>query len=131
MHVNVSIAPEVAKVRCDPQMFTLALVQILDNAAKYGPQDSLIRISADRSGSQAVVRIHNEGSYIPPAERSRVFTRFYRSPSVEHRAPGTGLGLSVAKKAVEAHSGKISIESDAQTGTTFVIAIPAATEEAT
>jgi two-component system sensor histidine kinase KdpD len=129
-HVDVSIAPEVAKVRCDPQLFTLALVQILDNAAKYGPQDSLVRISADRSESQVVVRIHNEGSYIPPAERGRVFTRFYRSPSVEHRAPGTGLGLSIAKKAVEAHSGKISIESDSQTGTTFVITIPAGAEEA-
>jgi two-component system, OmpR family, sensor histidine kinase KdpD len=57
-----------------------------------------------------------------------VFTRFYRCPSVEHRAPGTGLGLSVAKTAVEAHGGKISIESDVQTGTTFVIAIPNSTE---
>jgi two-component system sensor histidine kinase KdpD len=47
---------------------------------------------------------------------------------VEHRASGTGLGLSVAKKAVEAHGGKISIESDVQTGTTFVIVIPNSTE---
>jgi two-component system sensor histidine kinase KdpD len=128
-NVDVSIAPEITKVRCDSQLLTLALVQILDNAAKYGLQDSLVLISADRSGSNAVFRIHNEGSYIPPTERNIVFTRFYRSPSVEHRAPGTGLGLSVAKKAVEAHGGKISIESDAQTGTTFVITIPAATEE--
>jgi two-component system sensor histidine kinase KdpD len=110
-------------------LLNLALVQILDNAAKYGIQDSLVRISADRSGSQAILRIHNQGSYIPLSERNKVFTRFYRSPSVEHRAPGTGLGLSVAKKAIEAHGGKISIESDAQAGTTFVIAIPAYTEE--
>ena len=130
-HVDVSIMPEAAKVRCDPQILNLALVQILDNAAKYGFQDSLVRISADCSKSQAVLRIHNQGSYIPPTERNKVFTRFYRSPSMEHRAPGTGLGLSVAKKAVEAHGGKISIESDVQTGTTFVIAIPASTEKFT
>ena len=123
--------PEAAKVRCDPQILNLALVQILDNAAKYGFQDSLVRISADCSRSQAVLRIHNQGSYIPPTERNKVFTRFYRSPSMEHRAPGTGLGLSVAKKAVEAHGGKISIESDVQNGTTFVIAIPASTEKLT
>jgi two-component system sensor histidine kinase KdpD len=129
--VDVSIVPEAAKVRCDPQILNLALVQILDNAAKYGFQDSLVRISADCSRSQAVLRIHNQGSYIPPMERNKVFTRFYRSPSMEHRAPGTGLGLSVAKKAVEAHGGKISIESDVQTGTTFVIAIPASTEKLT
>jgi two-component system sensor histidine kinase KdpD len=127
--VDVSITPGANTVRCDPQLLNLALVQILDNAAKYGIQDSLVRISADRSGSQAILRIHNQGSYIPLSERNKVFTRFYRSPSVEHRAPGTGLGLSVAKKAIEAHGGKISIESDAQAGTTFVIAIPAYTEE--
>ena len=114
-------------VRGDSQLLTLALVQILDNAAKYSPQDSRIRISAASSGLQTIFRVHNEGSYIPPTERNIVFTRFYRSSSVEHRAPGTGLGLSVAKKAVEAHGGKISIESDVQAGTTFVIAIPAIT----
>jgi two-component system sensor histidine kinase KdpD len=130
-HVDVSIAPEISRVRCDPQLLTLALVQILDNAAKYAPQDSLVQISACSLGSQTVLRIHNHGSYIPPLERNKVFTRFYRSPSVEHRAPGTGLGLSVAKKAVEAHGGKISIESDAQAGTTFVVVIPATTEELT
>jgi two-component system, OmpR family, sensor histidine kinase KdpD len=128
-HIDVSIAPEITKVRCDSQLLTMALVQILDNAAKYGPQDSLVRISADRSGSHAVLRIHNQGSYIPPMERNSVFTRFYRSPSVERRAPGTGLGLSVAKKAVEAHGGKISIESDVQAGTTFAITIPSVAEE--
>jgi two-component system sensor histidine kinase KdpD len=125
--VDVCIAPEITSIRCDFQLLTLALVQILDNAAKYGPQDSRVRISAECSGSEAILRVHNEGSYIPPAERNVVFTRFYRSSSVEHRAPGTGLGLSVAKKAVEAHGGKISIESDVQAGTTFVIAIPAVT----
>jgi two-component system, OmpR family, sensor histidine kinase KdpD len=127
--VDVSIAPDMTSVRCDSQLLTMALVQILDNAAKYGPQDSRVRICAGSSGPQAVFRIHNEGSYIPSSERNIVFTRFYRSSSVEHRAPGTGLGLSVAKKAVEAHGGKISIESDVQAGTTFVIAIPAITEQ--
>ena len=127
--VDVSIAPEMTRIRCDSQLLALALVQIIDNAAKYSPQDSCVRVSAALVESQTVLRIYNEGSYIPPSERNIVFTRFYRSSSVEHRAPGTGLGLSVAKKAVEAHGGKISIESDVQAGTTFVIAIPAVTEQ--
>ncbi len=127
--VDVSIAPEITTVQCDPQMLTLAVVQILDNAAKYGPQDSVVRISADYAGSHAVLRVHNLGSYIPLPERNRVFTRFYRSPSVEHRASGTGLGLSIAKQAVEAHGGKISVESDVHAGTTFVITIPARAKE--
>jgi two-component system sensor histidine kinase KdpD len=122
--LDVRTAPEAVKIRCDPQMLGLALVQIVDNAAKYAPQDSRIDISVARRELQIVMRIHNEGSYIPPEERQKVFTRFYRSPSVDHRAPGTGLGLSIAMKAVEAHGGKISIESDAETGTTFVVSIP-------
>lgn len=122
--LDLSIAPETGRIRCDPQMLTLALVQIVDNAAKYAPQDSSIDISVARHESQIVIRVHNEGSYIPPVERQKVFTRFYRSPSVDHRAPGTGLGLSIAMKAVEAHGGKISIESDVQSGTTFVVSIP-------
>jgi two-component system sensor histidine kinase KdpD len=130
-NVDVSIAPEITMLRCDPQLFTMALVQILDNAVKYAPQDSLVQISVDSLGPQIILRIHNQGSYIPPTERNKVFTRFYRSPSVEHRAPGTGLGLSVAKKAIEAHGGKISIESDVQAGTAFVIAIPTTAEELT
>jgi two-component system sensor histidine kinase KdpD len=130
-HVDVLIAPEITLVRCDPQLLTLALVQILDNAAKYAPQGSRVQISACSLGSQTVLQIHNHDSYIPPTERNKVFTRFYRSPSVEHGAPGTGLGLSVAKGAIEAHGGRISIESYMQAGTTFVIAIPATTEELT
>lgn len=126
--IDFSIAPEITSIRCDPQLLSLALVQILDNAAKYGSQHSHLLISVEHQASQIVLRIHNEGSYIPPAERAKVFTRYYRSPAVEHRAPGTGLGLSVAKQAVEAHGGTISIESDTQTGTTFVVSIPAGSE---
>jgi two-component system sensor histidine kinase KdpD len=122
--LDLSIAPEAAKIRCDPQMLALALVQIVDNAAKYAPQDSRVNIAITRHDSLTVMRVHNEGSYIPPPERQKVFTRFYRSPSVNHRASGTGLGLSIAMKAVQAHGGNISIESDVETGTTFVVSIP-------
>jgi two-component system, OmpR family, sensor histidine kinase KdpD len=127
-HVDLSLALGVESIRCDPQLLAMAITQILDNAAKYGSHGSRLLISAKREASEIVLRIHNEGSYIPAMERTKVFARYYRSPRVEHRAPGTGLGLSVAKKAVEAHGGKISIESDVQAGTTFVIAIPAERE---
>ena len=127
-HLDMFIAPGITEIKCDSQVLTLALVQIVDNAAKYSSQDSRVHISVTCKESQMIVRIHNEGSYIAPVERRKVFTRFYRSPSVNHRAPGTGLGLSIAKKAVEAHGGKISIESDLQEGTTFIISIPKGAE---
>jgi two-component system, OmpR family, sensor histidine kinase KdpD len=128
--LELSVAPEAAKIRCDPQVLALALVQIVDNAGKYASLDSPVEISVARHALYTSVRVHNEGSYIPPLERHKVFTRFYRSPSMNHRAPGTGLGLSIAMKAVETHGGKISIESDMETGTTFVVSIPNAEEDA-
>jgi two-component system, OmpR family, sensor histidine kinase KdpD len=127
--LDLSIDPEAANIRCDPQVLAMALVQIVDNATKYASVDSTVDISVMRHDSQIIVRIHNEGSYIPPLERHKVFAQFYRSPSVDHRAPGTGLGLSIARKAVEAHGGKISVESDPHAGTAFVVAIPNAAEE--
>jgi two-component system sensor histidine kinase KdpD len=74
--------------------------------------------------------VHNEGSYIAPAERPRVFKRFYRSPGSEYRAPGTGIGLSVAKRIAEAHRGRVWIESDPETGTTFFLTLPHLCKEA-
>jgi two-component system sensor histidine kinase KdpD len=127
-NLDVFIEPEIMEIKCDPQVLTLALIQIVDNAAKYGSHNSPVRISARRQESQIILKIHNEGSYIAPFERQKVFTRFYRSPSVDHRAPGTGLGLSIAKKAVEAHGGRISVESDLQAGTAFIVSIPNGTE---
>ncbi|MBT9330621.1 sensor histidine kinase [Paracidobacterium acidisoli] len=127
-HTSLDVASNIGNIQCDPRLLSLAIVQILDNAAKYASQSSPVSITAKLKESQITLRIHNEGSYISPEEQGRIFTRFYRSPSVEHRAPGTGLGLSVAQRAVEAHGGRISIESDKETGTTFVISIPGDTE---
>src|SRR5262249_21978653 len=127
--IDVTIIPSDTCIWCDPQLLSLALVQIVDNADKYAPEYTPVMISAESHGPEFVLRIHNQGSYIPPTERNKVFTRFYRCPSVEHSAPGTGLGLLVAKKAIDAHGGRISIESDVQTGTSFVISIPAKVEE--
>jgi two-component system, OmpR family, sensor histidine kinase KdpD len=79
---------------------------------------------ASTGQGSAVITIHNQGSFIAPHERQLIFRRFYRSPSVEHAAPGTGLGLAVARSAIEAHGGRIWVESQRQAGTTFGIELP-------
>ena len=100
------------------------LVQVFENALKYSPDASKVAVQFDLENSVLAVSVHNEGSYIAPAEQALVFERYYRTEAMQHRAPGTGIGLSVAKHAVEAHGGRIWVESNRNTGTTFRFNIP-------
>jgi Histidine kinase-, DNA gyrase B-, and HSP90-like ATPase len=63
-------------------------------------------------------------AFIAPEERLRIFQRFFRSPGSQHKAPGTGIGLSVAKRIAEAHTGRVRVESDPEAHTTFFFALP-------
>jgi two-component system, OmpR family, sensor histidine kinase KdpD len=109
----------------DRDLLSMALAQILENALKYSPAGSAIVLSGKAGYRSVILSIHNDGSYIPVEERALIFRRFYRSHDVEHRAPGTGIGLSVALRAVEAHGGELWVESERDTGTTFYISLPA------
>jgi two-component system sensor histidine kinase KdpD len=77
-----------------------------------------------------VFSVQNEGSFIAPEERLRIFQRFYRSPGSQHKAPGTGIGLSVTKRIAEAHRGRVWVENDSETSTTFFFALPHICKEA-
>ena len=67
------------------------------------------------------IRVHNTGSYIPPDVMKRLFVPFFTT-----KPTGTGLGLAIARQIVSAHNGRIFVESDEQTGTTFILELPAA-----
>jgi two-component system, OmpR family, sensor histidine kinase KdpD len=112
------------EVWADPQLLKLAVNQILDNAAKYSDPTSRITLSLNEEAAESVIGVHNEGSFIPVEERHRIFGRFYRGAGAEYGAAGSGIGLSVTKRIVEAHGGSIWVESDLHTGTTFVLTLP-------
>ena len=103
----------------------LALVQLLDNAAKYSPPGSEIGIDATVRADAGTVSISvtNVGSPIAEAERSRVFERFYRGAQARN-IPGTGLGLAIVRRIAEAHGGTVSVESNHAAGTTFTLLLP-------
>jgi two-component system sensor histidine kinase KdpD len=77
------------------------------------------------SRSEVVISVHNVGSTIGIGDRERIFDRFYRAPDVRDSVPGTGIGLSIVRKAAEAHQGHVWVISDNKEGTTFFVSLPA------
>jgi len=120
----------VSHVWADARLLEMVLLQMLDNASKYGNPGSPITLYIKSTEAEVVFNVRNEGSFVPPEEQSRIFQRFYRSPGSQHKAPGTGIGLSVTKRIAEAHTGRVWVESDSEAGTTFSIALPRIHKEA-
>jgi two-component system sensor histidine kinase KdpD len=123
-HVEVSDSASDLEVQGDRKMLLTALEQFIDNACRYSTPGSPISVTAEENLGEVIIATHNEGPPIRPADRERIFERFYRAEESRHRAPGTGLGLSIAKKAAEAHGGRTWVVSEAATGTTFYFALP-------
>jgi two-component system sensor histidine kinase KdpD len=123
-HVAVTDSATLLEVYGDRKILAAALEQFIDNASKYSTTGSPITVRAEENLGEVVIAVHNEGPPISPADRERIFERFYRAEESRHRAPGTGLGLSIAKKAAEAHGGRAWVVSEEQTGTTFFFALP-------
>lgn len=122
--VELAITDRALKVRGDRELLSMALVQYLDNAAKYSFAGSEVKVAAWESHSEVMISVHNFGPPIPLSDRERIFQRFYRSEVTMHRAPGTGIGLSAVKMAAEAHHGHVWVISNENEGTTFFMSIP-------
>jgi two-component system sensor histidine kinase KdpD len=117
-------------VSIDPASMVEVLYIVLDNASKYAPPGSTIRVSAAVVGPNVQLSIADEGPGIPEAAREQVFEKFYRIPgrqSHDPRRKGIGLGLPIARRLVEAQGGRIWVESPASgTGTIVRFTLPVA-----
>lgn len=118
-------------VDADPVLLEQALVNILENAIHYSPDDTAIEVAAYEDRSNVVISIEDEGSGIPTAELERVFNKFRRIEQPSDRGKGIGLGLAISKGFVEAQGGRIAaaspIHGDAKTGmrgTRILISLP-------
>jgi two-component system sensor histidine kinase KdpD len=133
--VRIDIEKELPVVRVDERAVSEVVYTLVDNAAKYSPEGSSIRINARRAGEEVIqVEVEDNGCGIPPEFRERVFEKFFRATRdgdiTTHQPSGTGMGLAIAKGIVEAHQGKIWIEpGTGGKGTRVVFTLPIGDEE--
>ncbi len=125
MKVAIDLPDRELIVCCDRQLMSMLLSQYVDNACKYSIYGTAITIRAVQTRAEVIFSVHSFGPVIPMADRERIFDRFYRSSTSSNRASGTGIGLSVAKRAAMIHGGYVWVKSEEDEGTTFYAAIPA------
>jgi two-component system, OmpR family, sensor histidine kinase KdpD len=115
----------------DKELLRLGIGQLLDNACKYSRPGSPVSVAIGKSGSLVVIDVWNAGTPIPSNERAHIFDRFYRGTAAQKQAPGSGLGLYVARKIAHAHGGKVELDhsNGDQEGVRFRFTIPLANGE--
>jgi two-component system phosphate regulon sensor histidine kinase PhoR len=125
---NVELSAGLPSIRGDASLLHDVLQNLLDNAIQYTPSDGHVRVEASAGAHEATVTVSDSGIGIPLADQERIFERFYRVDAARSReAGGTGLGLSIAKHIVEAHGGRLWVESAVGRGSKFSFSIPLAT----
>jgi two-component system sensor histidine kinase KdpD len=122
--IELDIEDPALTVNVDSALLAMILTQYVDNARKYSMPRTPIRVAVRMSHAEVLISVHNFGSTIQIEDRERIFDRFYRAQNVKNSVPGTGIGLSVVRKAAEAHHGHVWVISDDKEGTTFFLSLP-------
>ncbi|MFI4986862.1 MAG: DUF4118 domain-containing protein [Alphaproteobacteria bacterium] len=129
--VTVDLEAELPMVAGDPILLEQALFNLLDNAAKYAPAGSLVRVAGRRSQVALLLEVIDEGSGIPPDQLERIFDKFHRVADGDKRPIGTGLGLAICRGFVEALGGSVRATNRAdRSGAVFTITLPLTAEPA-
>ena len=123
--IEVAIPSDLPMVQLDPVLLEQVLFNLLDNASKYAPHGSEVRIQGWADGETVLLRVMDEGPGIPPGDLERIFDTFYRVRKGDHVRAGTGLGLSICRGFVEAMGGTIKAENRTdRSGVVFTIQMP-------
>lgn len=121
----VAEVPSPLAVRVDPRAFRQVLLNLLDNAVRYGPDGQSVVITAASSDDRVTLTVADHGAGIPARERQRVWKPFVRlDPVVGSTRTGSGLGLAVVRQLVTASGGDVAIESNEPSGTRVLVSFP-------
>jgi signal transduction histidine kinase len=114
----------------DREALAQALWNLLDNAVKYSGDSRTVGVEVEDGGNLVAIRVRDQGLGIPPAEKRRIFEKFARgSSAVASGVKGTGIGLAMVKHIVDAHGGKVTVQSRPGGGSTFTIELPKSGEQ--
>jgi signal transduction histidine kinase len=122
--IEIEVSLE-AEIEVDRDVVIQAMLNLLANAAKYGGPDKPIEVAAGADALEAWVAVRDHGPGIPAAEQARIFREFYRAPEAySSGVEGTGLGLALVKRHIEALGGKVDVDSTLGDGATFTLRFP-------
>ncbi|MBI2189263.1 MAG: HAMP domain-containing histidine kinase [Acidobacteria bacterium] len=121
--IQVDVSDPSPMVDADPAALEQVLLNLLDNAVKYSAEVREVTVHVSRTASEAVVEVEDRGVGIPAADQSRIFDRFYRGAGAG-RQRGFGLGLAVVREIVNAHRGRVEVESEVGRGSVFRVRLP-------
>jgi len=130
--IRVEIDPEMPLLCVDPVLLEQVFFNLLDNACKYAPPGTTVKVWAKQTANHIAIEVADQGPGIPPEDRERVFDMFYRVGQVDSQAAGTGLGLAICRGIVDAHGGSIKAEPGLNgAGACIVIHLPLPLPQAT
>lgn len=130
LNLETDIAEKIPPVMGDKESLVRVLINIIGNATKYTPSGGFITLKADFDEHYVKVAISDTGSGIPQEKLPFIFEPFYRARGKDDRSRGSGLGLTFCKRIMEAHNGRITVESKEGSGTTFTLYFPRTEESA-
>jgi signal transduction histidine kinase len=122
--LRLDLPTNLPPVSGDQDKLKQVFLNLLSNAAKYTPEGGHITLSALSENGEVQVKVSDTGIGIPAKDLPCIFEKFYRVPQAAVQAPGTGLGLSICRRIIEAHKGRIQVESQEGKGSTFRINLP-------
>jgi signal transduction histidine kinase len=124
MDLILQSCPEI-KAQLDTELIKQALSNLIDNAFKYGEENTVVKVYSEDLGKEIKISVNNSGEKIPTEEIEKIFDRFYRSDkSRTRKTGGVGLGLSVVKSIINLHQGTVHVESTEDFQTTVSIVLP-------
>jgi signal transduction histidine kinase/CheY-like chemotaxis protein len=129
IHLSLEVDPEVGLLDADRLRFRQVVLNLLSNAVKFTSDDGRVDVHASIQGQDLVVTVADTGVGVTAEDRERIFDSFQQGTRPSGQPEGTGLGLTLSKRIVELHGGRIWVESDIGKGSTFGFALPAGSDE--
>jgi signal transduction histidine kinase len=127
--LELELTEDLPPLALDPEALSQALINLLNNAVKYSPEQKAIKVRVERAGERVLLSVSDRGIGIPRSEHRRIFEKFYRvETSLVHTTKGSGLGLALVQHITEAHGGHVELSSAPGDGSTFTLSLPVPAE---